>query len=139
MAYIDYKKAFDLVLHKFLIDILIVYKIDTEIIELLKHAMGQWCTTLNMLDGITTITTRTVNINRGIFQGDTLSALWFRICLNPLSVTLNNSKYGYKTGTIKTGTYKLNHLLYMDDLKLYANSKKNLDNLLAIIATLVNQ
>jgi hypothetical protein len=45
---------------------------------------------------------------------------------------LDNSKYGYKIGTVKTGTYKLNHLLYMDDLKLYANSKKNSDNLLAI-------
>jgi hypothetical protein len=82
--------------------------------------------------GIKTITTRTVKINRGTFQGDDLSALWFCICLNPLSVTLNNSKYGYKIGTVKTGTYKLNHLLYMDDLKLYANSKKNSDNLFAI-------
>jgi hypothetical protein len=64
--------------------------------------MGQWCTTLNVPVGITTITIRTVNINRGIFQGDALSALWFCICLNPLSVTLNNSKYDYKIGTVKT-------------------------------------
>jgi hypothetical protein len=83
-------------------------------------------------DGIRTITTRTVNINRGIFQRDALSALWFCTSLNPLSVTLDKSKYGYKIGTVKTGTYKLNHLLYMDDLKLYADSKKNFNNLLAI-------
>jgi hypothetical protein len=83
-------------------------------------------------DGTKTITTRAVNINRGIFQRDALKALWFCICLNPLSVTLHNSKYGYKIGTGETGTYKLNHLLYMDDLTLYANSKKNSDNLLAI-------
>jgi hypothetical protein len=131
-TYIDYKKAFDSVLHKFLTGILTVYKIDPKITELLKHAMRQWCTTLNVSDGIKTITTKTVNINRGIFQGDALSTPWLCICLNPLCVTLDNSKYGYKIGTVKTGTYKLNHLLYMDDLKLYANSKKNSDNLLAI-------
>jgi hypothetical protein len=98
--------------------------------------MGHWCTTLNASDGITT---RTVNMNRGIFQGDDLNALWFCICLNPSSVSLNESKYGYKRGTIKTGTYKLNHLLYMDDLKLCANFKRIQTTSLLSYATLVNQ
>jgi hypothetical protein len=75
MAYIDYKKAFHSVPHEFLIDILRVYKINPKIIEILKHAIGQWCTTLYVSDGIKPVTSRTVNINRWIFQGDALSAL----------------------------------------------------------------
>ena len=62
-----------------------------------------------------------VNIQRGIFQGDTLSPL-FVIGLIPLSHTLRKVNAGYQLGK---GQYnKINRLLFMDDLKLYGNSER---------------
>jgi hypothetical protein len=67
-----------------------------------------------------------VNIKRGIYQGDALSPLLFCISLNPLSDIITKSAYGYK---FKSGT-KINHLFYMDDIKLYAKSEREIDSLI---------
>ena len=56
-----------------------------------------------------------VDIKQGIFQGDSLSILLFVLCLIPLSVILHNSKRAYQFSSHKE---KINHLLFMDDLKL---------------------
>ena len=56
-----------------------------------------------------------VKIKRGIFQGDSLSPLLFIISLIPLTITLRAMHKGYKLDDIK-----VNHLLYIDDLKVYA-------------------
>ena len=65
--------------------------------------------------------TNNLNINNGIFQGNWLSPLLFRIALIPVSIELKNKKYGYKIET-----KKITHLFYMDHLKFY---KKNDDDL----------
>ena len=133
MAYIDYKKAFDSVPHDYLIDILRVYKIDINVINFLQHAMKFWTTSLHIaIDGNMT-QSRELNIRRGIFQGDSLSALWFSLALNPLSNTLNATKYGFNIKADNGGeNIQVNHLLYMDDLKLYASSRNQLNQLLDI-------
>ena len=63
-----------------------------------------------------------VNIQRGIFQGDTLSPLLFVIGLIPLSHIFRKVNAGYQLG--KGQHKKISHLLFMDNLKLYVNSKK---------------
>ena len=65
-----------------------------------------------------------VKINRGIFQGDALSPLLFVISLIPLSLLLRKTKYG-----CDLNGEKMNHLLYLDDLKLYAKSEIGLESL----------
>ena len=60
-----------------------------------------------------------VNIRRGIFQGDSLSPLLFLVALIPITIILRTIKQGYSFGK---GKERLNHLLFMDDLKLYAGS-----------------
>ena len=67
-----------------------------------------------------------VNIRRGIFQGDSLSPILFVLCLIPLSALLNGMGDGYK---LRKDRGKINHLLFMDDLKLYAKNEKELDKL----------
>ena len=37
-----------------------------------------------------------IRIKRGIFQGDSLSPLLFTMSLNPLSIELNKTEYGYQ-------------------------------------------
>ena len=63
----------------------------------------------------------------GIFQGDSLSSLVFSLALIPLSLILRKAKAAYEFSESKE---KINHLLFMDDLKLYSRSEKGLDSLL---------
>ena len=56
-----------------------------------------------------------VEIKRGIFQGDSLSPLVFVLALIPLSLILRKMKAAYEFSESKK---KINHLLFMDDLKL---------------------
>lgn len=123
IAYIDYKKAFDSIPHSWLQEVLSIYKINTQIITLLQKLMEKWETCLVLRN----IRTTPISIKRGIFQGDSLSALWFCLALNPISNILNKSNNGYKlTGS----NNRLTHLIYMDDIKLVADSKTNISRLL---------
>jgi hypothetical protein len=104
-----------------------LYKIDPVIISMLNHAMNKWKTTLILNQkGKQAINAGTIPINRGIFQGDGLSAFWFCLSLNPLSTMLNDRIHREQEHI----TSVLNHLWYMDDLKLYANSKQEMEELL---------
>jgi len=64
-----------------------------------------------------------IKIQCGIFQGDSLSPLLFCICLIPLMDQLNRLNTGYEEHITNT---KISHLLYMDDLKLIAESEEEL-------------
>lgn len=125
MAYIDYRKAFDSVPHSWLVKVLELYKINTEMVALLEHLMSLWETELSLGNSIRT---RRIPIRRGIFQGDSLSPLWFCLALNPLSSLLKETGYGFQ---IKGSTqFRLSHLLYMDDIKIYAANARELRALL---------
>ena len=71
-----------------------------------------------------------VKIKRAIFQGNALSPLLSVIALIPLTSVLTTTKHGYEFP--KNGE-KINHLLYMDDLKLYAKNEKELDLLVQTV------
>ncbi|XP_066930545.1 uncharacterized protein [Clytia hemisphaerica] len=69
-------------------------------------------------------------IKNGIFQGDSPSGLHFVICLLPLTWLLNKTNIGYK---LSNSNQKVSHLMFMDDLKLYAPNDKLLNNLIDIV------
>ena len=62
----------------------------------------------------------TVKIRRGIFQGDSLSPLLFVLAMVPLTLILRKTKIFYET---KKGGGKINHLMFMDDIKLFAQKE----------------
>ena len=62
-----------------------------------------------------------VDINQGIFLGDSLSALLFALCLIPSIVILRKSEFAYKVLSNKE-----DKLLFMDDLKLHTKNEKGL-------------
>ena len=74
------------------------------------------------------IMTNPISIKNGIFQGDSLSPLIFCLALAPLSNLLNNTGMGYNVYN-----ERVNHLFYMDDLKLYAKNDEQLEGLLQIV------
>ena len=94
--------------------------------ELLEKSMKQWKLSLtsngNELGD--------VKVNRGIFQGDSLSPLLFVLCMIPMSLVLRTVKAGYELGKKE---FSLNHLLFMDDLKLYGKSEEQIDSLVRTV------
>ena len=64
-----------------------------------------------------------VDIRRGIFQGNYLSPLLFVLCMVPLTWLLRRAKAAQKWGNME---FKLNNLLLMVDLKLFAKSKNQI-------------
>ena len=66
-------------------------------------------------------------IQRGIFQGDALSPLLFIIAMMPLDHKLKKCVARYK---LSRSQEKINHLIYMDDIKLVAKNEKELETLI---------
>lgn len=124
MCYIDYRKAFDSVPHDWLHRVLTLYKVCPKITRVLCHLMQNWRTSIQLNQK----TLSTINIKRGIFQGDSLSPLWFCLALNPLSLILNNNQMGYRPN--KQNPERLSHLLYVDDIKLYAETQQHMQSLI---------
>ena len=77
-----------------------------------------WATVLELRTVGKVVRSTPVKCNRGLFQGDFLSPLLFRLEIAPISQVLHRTK-GYTLwhdGERNT----MSHLLYMDDLKIYA-------------------
>ena len=122
MLWVDYKKAYDSVPHTWIIECLCMFKVCPTVVSFIDTSMNNWKTDLflnqNFLGSVT--------IRRGIFQGDSMSPLLFVLSLLPLSILLRREPKGYH---LHCGT-KINHLLYMDDLKLFARNYTEIESLL---------
>lgn len=68
-------------------------------------------------------------VRRGILQCDNLSPLLFVLCINPLSRKLNGAYQKINLPT-DSGMYISNHLLFIGDLKLMAESDDVLKQLM---------
>ena len=120
MRWIDYRKAYDMVLHSWVIESLNMMGIAKNV-NFLGKTVKSWRVELTC--GSETLWK--VPIKREIFQGDAVSALLSVIALIPLTHILRTAKPGYEFRNGET----INHLLFMDNLKLYSKSQKVLDSL----------
>ena len=93
--------------------------------HLFRHALATLTTPPNYGERI-----GKVNIKRGMLQGDSLSPILFILCLIPLSMLLRNVKAGYK---FRTGQATINHLLFMDELKLFGKNEAHIDSLVKTV------
>ena len=123
MAWIDYKKAFDMVPQSRIINCLKMYKLSHEVINFIKKTMKTWRVELKAggrsLDE--------AKIQRGTFQEDALLPLQFIIAMMPLNYISRKCTTGYKLSRLQE---KINHLKYMDDIKLFAKNEKELETLI---------
>ena len=126
MGWIDYRKAYDMVPHSWIVEMLGLVKVAGNVKNLLVGSMANWKTVLTS-DGEDL---GEVGIRWGVFQGDCLSPLLFVICMMPLTLLLRREKIGYLFGREKR---MLNHLLFMDDLKLYGRSEGDLEKLIEVV------
>ena len=125
MAWVDYKKVYDMVPHSWLEECFRIFGIASNVKDLIVNSMKKWKTDFTFCGK----SLGEINIKRGIFQGDSLSPLLFIIALIPMSMILRKVAYAYE---FKSGV-KLNHLLFMDDLKLYAKSETGLESLVQTV------
>ena len=126
MARIDYKKAFDMIPHSWLIECLEIYSAEENTIRSLKNTMPNWKTIL------TRSRTRLaeVNIRSGLFQGDPISPLFFIAAMIPMARVLERMEVGYQ---LKKGGSRINHLMFMDDTKLFLRGTKEIDTLVQTV------
>ena len=118
MAWIDYKKTYDIVPQNWIINCLKMYKISHEIINFIEKTMKNW--RVKLTAGVKSLAE--TKIQRGIFQGDALSPLLFIIAMMPLNHILRKCTAGYK---LSRSQEKINHLMYMDDINYLQKMKKN--------------
>jgi hypothetical protein len=76
--------------------------------------MEKWNTRLHLKTKQEVMQSQPIQIQRGIFQGDSFSPLLFCIALNPLKAKLNRIDCGHQ---IHRTERKISHLLYMDDFE----------------------
>ena len=126
MAWIDYKKTYDMGSHSWISECLEMFAIANNVQDFLNNSMKSWKLELNASGK----TLGEVDIRRGIFQGDSLSPLLFVLCMVPLTWLLRRAKAESESGS---KGFKLNHLLFMNDLKLFAKRKNQIDSLIQTV------
>ena len=127
MAWVDCKNAYSMVPHSWIIATMGMVGLTDNIILLIKRSMNKWKTN-SYADGKLL---RSVPIRRGMFQGDLFSPLLFVIALLPLIHILRETGMGYQ---LEKNRVKVNHLLFfIDDLKLYGKTDKQIDSLIKTV------
>jgi len=106
MAWIDYRKAYDMVPHSWIIECLEMFGIAENVKKFLTDSMETWKTELTSSGERLGV----IHIRTGIFQGDSLSPLLFVLCMILLTLSLRKSTAGCDL----TKEFKVNHLLFMD-------------------------
>ena len=117
MAWIGYKKAYDMVPQSWIIKCLKMYKISHEVINFIEKTMKTLWVELTAGGGSLAEAT----IQRAIIQGDALSLLLCIIAKMPLNHLLRKFTSGYK---LSKSQEKINHRMYIDDIKLFEKTKK---------------
>ena len=102
----------------------------------LANQVTQWKTDINLYHNDGEINIPDVQIRRGIFQGDSLAPLLFCLAIDPLSKLLKSEGVGYNLSKSRKKDNVeeiISHLLFMEDLKLYASTDEDLNRLIQIV------
>lgn len=132
MAWIDYRKAFDCTSHALIMEILERMKVNRKVLGVLAKLFTIWKTRVIISNGKKVESSDLITYRRGVFQGDSLSPLLFCISMLPLSIQLRKSN-GYNAGPPNNRKHRITHLFYMDDLKLYGQSEKEIGKMLQVV------
>jgi hypothetical protein len=121
IARVDYQKAFDSIPHSWVEKSIALVGVNSKIVRFCKLSMEKWNTRIFLKTKQEVMQSQPIQIRSGIFQGDSLSSLHFRIAFIPITNELNRADCEYQVhGTER----KISHLLYMDDLKLSGRNEK---------------
>ena len=91
-AWIDYRKAYDIVPHSWISESLKMFGVAENVKKFLEDSMSKWKLELSSSGEIL----GDVQVRRGIFQGYSLLALLFVVCMIPLTLILKKSKASHE-------------------------------------------
>ena len=103
-----------------------MYEISDQVVQFIEKIMQTWRVELTA-EGKSLAE---VKIQIGIFQRDTLSQLLFVIAMMPLNHILTKCTTGNK---LSKSQEKINHLMYMDDIKRFGKNEKELETLIQTV------
>ena len=114
-AWINVRKAYDTVDHRYLVEVLEVHRFPNWLIATIKNLCRCWNTRVTTQTKNGNETSNTIRFERGLPQGDALCPILSKLCLNPLAWKLAATE-GYKMS--KPINDKIMDVLYIDDLKV---------------------
>ena len=124
-AWVDYKNANTMVPHSWILESLELVQVSDNTLKFVKISMTNCKTELTSCKkSLAKFKTR-----GEIFQGDSLSPVLFLICMILLTHVMSKAKAKYTLG----GGEKINHLLFMDNLKLHGKRKNEIKGLLSTV------
>ena len=122
VTWIDYCKACDMVPHSWIQKCMEMFGVAANVRSFVNASTKQRNTELTVGNQ----RLGNVKIKREIFQGDSPSPLLFVLVIIPLTLVLRQTK---ASNEVKQGDKKINNLLFMDDLKLFAKNEDQMDSL----------
>jgi len=133
---IDFSKAFDSISHEYIRRMMGYIRVP-EIVRKTNSDFLEFCTVqYEVRSGRTASRSRTLDVKRGVPQGDTLSPMIFCLAVAPISFCLDSGMRGYQVRTTTNGSYiskRYSHLFFADDLELYAETEEELSTGIAIV------
>ena len=134
VAWIDYKKAFDHVPHGWLREMLELCGVPMHVQHCLRELQTKWCTVFTLRHAGGLLETDQIQYKRGLFQGDALPPLLFCLSVTPLSYGLRTTA-GYSPRFTEN---PVTHLMFVDDLKVYAAGAKPLEQSMKAVERVTN-
>jgi hypothetical protein len=108
IAWIDYQKAFDSVPHSWVEKSTELVGVNSKIVRFCKLSVNKWTTMLHLNIKQEVMRSQPIQIQKGIFQGDSLLPLLFCIALTTLKNKLNRDDCEYQAHRTER---KISHLL----------------------------
>ena len=123
MAWIDVKKAYDSVDHRWLEQMFYLHRFPRWIDDVITRLSAKWNSKIAARIVKRMETSERIRFSKGLPQGDALCPRLFTISINPLAWKLRASE-GYRLS--RPISQKVTDLLYIDDLMIYAASQGKL-------------
>jgi hypothetical protein len=129
VAWIDFAKAFDSIKHGYLLWCLKQVGIPESLRLILARLMRNWVIRYQGRQDGKIIWSKPLKVLNGVLQGDTLSPLLFCLAIAPISNWLltNVDRYRTSMGQRDGREIALNHIYFVDDLKIFTTSASELE------------
>ncbi len=92
VAWVDFTKAFDMIPHQWIMDMLVAIRALKGVTETMRVLLPKWKTDVEVRMESGETRRFPVDLRRGIFQGDSMSPLLFCLAVAPVSFELRKAK-----------------------------------------------